>query len=51
MKTVSAIIGEELKVFESKFANAVKSNTSLLDTVMKYIIKRKGKQLRPMFVF
>ncbi len=51
MKSVIAIIGEELKVFESKFSNAVKSNTSLLDTIMKYIIKRKGKQLRPMFVF
>ena len=51
MKTVTAIIGEELKVFESKFSNAVKSNISLLDTIMKYIIKRKGKQLRPMFVF
>jgi octaprenyl-diphosphate synthase len=51
MKFVTQIIGEELKVFESKFADAVKSNTALLDTVMKYIIKRKGKQLRPMFVF
>ncbi len=51
MKFITNIIGEELKVFESKFAEAVKSNTALLDTVMKYIIKRKGKQLRPMFVF
>jgi octaprenyl-diphosphate synthase len=51
MVSVTNIIGEELKVFESKFADAVKSNTALLDTVMKYIIKRKGKQLRPMFVF
>jgi octaprenyl-diphosphate synthase len=51
MKFVTNIIGGELKVFESKFADAVKSNTALLDTVMKYIIKRKGKQLRPMFVF
>jgi octaprenyl-diphosphate synthase len=51
MKSFQNIIGEELKVFESKFSNAVKSNVSMLDTVMKYIIKRKGKQLRPMFVF
>ena len=51
MKSFQNIIGEELKVFESKFSNAVKSNISMLDTVMKYIIKRKGKQLRPMFVF
>ena len=51
MKFVTDIIGEELKVFEQKFADAVKSKTALLDTVMQYIIKRKGKQLRPMFVF
>src|ERR1700750_1521260 len=51
MKFVTDIIGEELNIFEKKFAGAVKSNTPLLDTIMKYIIKRKGKQLRPMFVF
>jgi octaprenyl-diphosphate synthase len=28
----------------------VKSNVSLLDSIMRYIVKRKGKQLRPMFV-
>ncbi|HMJ48875.1 MAG TPA: polyprenyl synthetase family protein [Ferruginibacter sp.] len=51
MKFVKNIIGDELRTFEQKFANAVKSNTPLLDRIMKYIIKRKGKQLRPMFVF
>ena len=51
MKFVTEIIGPELKIFESKFSDAVKSNTALLDSIMKYIIKRKGKQLRPMFVF
>ncbi len=51
MDFVQKIIGEELSKFESKFAEAVKSNAPLLDRIMKYIIKRKGKQLRPMFVF
>ncbi len=51
MKFVTNIIGEELNIFEKKFAEAVKSSTPLLDRIMKYIIKRKGKQLRPMFVF
>lgn len=51
MKFVTDIIGSELKTFEVKFSDAVKSNTALLDSIMKYIIKRKGKQLRPMFVF
>jgi octaprenyl-diphosphate synthase len=50
MNFVNKIIGTELKIFEKKFEEAVKSETLLLDTIMKYIIKRKGKQLRPMFV-
>jgi octaprenyl-diphosphate synthase len=45
------LIATELATFEEKFANSVKSQTPLLDRIMKYIIKRKGKQLRPMFVF
>ena len=50
MDFITKIIGAELKIFEKKFAEAVKSETLLLDTIMKYIIKSKGKQLRPMFV-
>ena len=45
------LIEKELILFEKKFAEAVKSQTALLDSIMKYIVKRKGKQLRPMFVF
>ncbi len=51
MDFLKNIIGEELATFEKKFAESVKSQTPLLDRIMKYIIKRKGKQLRPMFVF
>ncbi len=51
MEFVKNTIGEELNTFEKKFAEAVKSKTPMLDRIMKYIIKRKGKQLRPMFVF
>lgn len=51
MKFVTDIIGEELGIFETKFSEAVKSNAPMLDRIMKFIIKRKGKQLRPMFVF
>jgi len=51
MKFSAHTIQEELSIFEKKFAVAVKSNTPLLDRIMKYIIKRKGKQMRPMFVF
>lgn len=51
MRFINNVIGEELRIFETKFSDAVKSQTPSLDRVMKYIIKRKGKQLRPMFVF
>ncbi len=51
MDFVKNTIGKELDTFELKFADAVRSKTPMLDRIMKYIIKRKGKQLRPMFVF
>ncbi|MCB0481533.1 MAG: polyprenyl synthetase family protein [Flavobacteriales bacterium] len=37
--------------FESKFRDSMKSSVPLLDKITHYIIKRKGKQMRPMFVF
>tara|TARA_B100000085_G_C18450557_1_gene474670 strand:- start:12 stop:944 length:933 start_codon:yes stop_codon:yes gene_type:complete len=40
-----------MNLFENKFKTSLKSNVSLLDKIMYYIIKRKGKQMRPMFVF
>ncbi len=51
MQFPKSLIAGELKTFEKKFGDAVKSQAPLLDRIMKYIIKRKGKQLRPMFVF
>ena len=44
------IIAVELKKFESLFKEAVKSNVPLLDRILKYVVKTKGKQLRPMLV-
>ena len=40
-----------MKEFEIKFRESMRSHVSLLDKIMHYIVKRKGKQLRPMFVF
>lgn len=54
MMTVTEIkspIETELKLFEKKFKDSMKSDTPLLDKITHYIIKRKGKQMRPMFVF
>jgi octaprenyl-diphosphate synthase len=50
MKLPPPIISKELALFEQVFKDSVKSHVSLLDTIMRYIVKRKGKQLRPMFV-
>lgn len=51
MRLPVTLIESELKIFEGKFKEAVNSNVPLLDRVMQYMVKRKGKQLRPMFVF
>lgn len=51
MKLPVNLIEHELKLFEEKFKDAAKSNVSMLDRIMRYVVKRKGKQLRPMFVF
>jgi len=44
-------IEKELLEFEKQFKEAMKSKVALLDRVTNYIVKRKGKQVRPMFVF
>src|SRR6202000_283644 len=50
MKIAQAILKEELIVFEKTFKDAVKTQVPLLDRIMQFIVNRKGKQLRPMFV-
>ena len=53
-KTVDEIkkpVEHHMDVFEEKFKFAMKSSVPLLDKITNYIIKRKGKQIRPMFVF
>src|SRR6476620_2296356 len=50
MKFPPPVIEKELEIFETVFKESVKSHVSLLDTIMRYIVRRKGKQLRPMFV-
>lgn len=43
-------IDKELEAFEKTFSHSMKTNVPLLNTIMTYIVKRKGKQIRPMFV-
>lgn len=40
-----------METFEDKFRLSMKSDVALLDKITHYIVKRKGKQIRPMFVF
>tara|TARA_B110000908_G_scaffold88021_1_gene104882 strand:- start:88 stop:1062 length:975 start_codon:yes stop_codon:yes gene_type:complete len=47
---IKSPIENELKIFEDKFKDSVKSKVPLLDTIMNYIVKRKGKQMRPLLV-
>ncbi len=54
VKSLDAIKGpieQELIHFEKHFRESMKSHVALLDTIMHYVVKRKGKQVRPMFVF
>lgn len=48
---IKAPINTEIEEFEKKFRASMKSKVLLLDKIMGYIVKRKGKQMRPMFVF
>jgi len=54
MKPVEQIkqpILQEMELFESKFREAMITNVPLLNRITHYIVRRKGKQMRPMFVF
>ncbi|MBN7815040.1 polyprenyl synthetase family protein [Algoriphagus pacificus] len=51
LKQIQVPIEAEMAEFEQKFRGLMKSKVKLLDHIMNYIVKRKGKQMRPMFVF
>jgi octaprenyl-diphosphate synthase len=44
-------IENEMKDFESHFRSSLKSKIPLLNIITNYLLRRKGKQIRPMFVF
>lgn len=48
---IKAPIAREMHDFEQKFRASMRTKVLLLDKIMSYIVKRKGKQMRPMFVF
>ncbi|TRX54281.1 polyprenyl synthetase family protein [Fulvivirga sp. M361] len=51
LKDIKAPIASEMEEFEKKFRASMRTKVLLLDKIMSYIVKRKGKQMRPMFVF
>ena len=51
IKEIKKPIQQEMLLFEKKFKDSLNSKVSLLDKILHYIVKRKGKQMRPMFVF
>ena len=51
VEQIKAPVAVEMKLFEEKFKDSMKSDVALLDKITSYIIKRKGKQMRPLFVF
>lgn len=50
LKDIKAPIAAELEAFEKHFRDSVRSRVALLDKIMHYIVHRKGKQMRPIFV-
>jgi len=51
LEDIKVPIAREMEEFEQKFRDSMKTRIMLLDRIMNYIVKRKGKQMRPMFVF
>lgn len=50
LNKISEPITGELKDFEKQFSNVLKSNVALIDLITKYILKQKGKKIRPILV-
>ena len=51
LEIIKSPIQEELNSFEKYFNEAIKSDIPFLQIIIRYILKKKGKQMRPMFVF
>jgi octaprenyl-diphosphate synthase len=51
LNKIKSPIYQDLTEFEEKFSSSMKSEISLLNIVTNYLLKRKGKQIRPILVF
>jgi octaprenyl-diphosphate synthase len=50
LDTIIAPVQKQLAEFERHFRNALRSNVGLVDTVVRYVVRRKGKRIRPALV-
>ncbi|MBK8981265.1 MAG: polyprenyl synthetase family protein [Ignavibacteria bacterium] len=50
IKLISRPVREELEIFDRKFSSSLKSKVALIDLITKYILKQKGKKIRPVLV-
>lgn len=51
LDSIKAPVAREMEEFEQKFRASMKTRILLLDKITNYIVKRKGKQMRPLFIF
>lgn len=51
IEQIKAPVKYEMELFEKKFSLAMSSRVALLNRITHYVVNRKGKQMRPMFVF
>jgi len=51
IEQIKAPIVDEMEVFEKKFRQSMRTNVVLLNRITAFIVSRKGKQMRPMFIF
>jgi octaprenyl-diphosphate synthase len=51
LKSIRSPIQEEMKKFNSLFGSSMKSSVPLLNLITSYLLRRRGKQMRPMIVF
>ena len=49
LKEIQAPIKNEMDEFKQRLKSSISSSNKIIDTVVNYILKRKGKQIRPVF--
>ena len=47
LKNIVEPIGSDIKIFQSEFENALKSDVRLINSISKYMLRNRGKNIRP----